>query len=83
MELQTEESDYNGIKLAFGPKVLLDPTFGVTLKELKSKLQGSIKVSKDSTLVLVGKNTVLKDVTLDGTLVTKEGDNITGDQTNN
>lgn len=37
IEYNTEPEDYNGIKLAFGPKILLDPTFALTMKELRDK----------------------------------------------
>ena len=37
IDYSTQPEDYNGIKLAFGPKILLDPTFALTLKELKEK----------------------------------------------
>lgn len=35
-----EEVEYRGLKLRFGPRVVLHPSFGVTLKELKSRLGG-------------------------------------------
>ena len=28
---ETEKTDYNGMSFPFGPKILLDPTFGITL----------------------------------------------------
>ena len=37
IEYNTEPENYNGIKLAFGPKILLDPTFALTMNELKHK----------------------------------------------
>ena len=29
--------DYGGIKIAFGPKIILDPTFALTFNEIKAK----------------------------------------------
>ena len=30
LALETEKKDYNGMAFAFGPKILLDPTFAIT-----------------------------------------------------
>jgi hypothetical protein len=30
IEYQTEKTDYQGVEIAFGPKILLDPTFAIT-----------------------------------------------------
>ena len=30
LTLETEKKDYNGMAFAFGPKILLDPTFAIT-----------------------------------------------------
>jgi hypothetical protein len=30
IETETEKTDYNGMSFAFGPKILLDPTFAIT-----------------------------------------------------
>ena len=32
-----DKENYNGMQFAFGPKVLIDPTFAITLAELKQK----------------------------------------------
>jgi hypothetical protein len=68
IEYNTEVEDYNGIKLAFGPKILLDPTFALTLNELKAKFQGVNKISKDSTLYLSGHSAQVENLTLNGLL---------------
>ena len=69
---------YGGIKSKFGPMILLDPSFAITFKELKDKLQGKIKISKDSTFILEGHNTIVKDLTLDGHLESGEEGLVTG-----
>jgi len=33
------------MKIAFGPKVVLHPSFGVTLKEIRNKIKGDLKIS--------------------------------------
>jgi hypothetical protein len=37
IERATEPVDYSGIKVTFGPRILIDPSFGITFKELKSR----------------------------------------------
>jgi hypothetical protein len=34
IEEQKEKEDFNGMQFAFGPKILLDPRFGITFKEI-------------------------------------------------
>ena len=53
----------------------------MTYNDLKSKFDGINKISKDSTLVLTGENTTIKDLTLDGHLVVKDGEVVTGEYT--
>ena len=74
--------DYAGIKLAYGPKILLDPTFALTLSEIKAKFQGNNKISKDSTLILKGKDSRIENLSLDGYLVLENGAVATGEQAN-
>mmetsp|Transcript_24991 Transcript_24991/g.24454 ORF Transcript_24991/g.24454 Transcript_24991/m.24454 type:complete len:111 (-) Transcript_24991:236-568(-) len=40
VERNTEVQDFEGIKLAFGPMIVLDPTFAITFKELQEKFKG-------------------------------------------
>jgi len=40
------------MQFAFGPKILLDPRFGITFKEIQTKFKGTNKISKDATLLL-------------------------------
>lgn len=69
--------------MAFGPKILLDPTFALSIKELKQKFQGQNRISKDSTLILKGKDARIENLNLDGYLVVKDGDVVTGEVKNN
>jgi UDP-sugar pyrophosphorylase len=57
-----------GIPVTAGPRVVLSPSFAITQKELRSKVQ-SLTLSTRSSLVLDGRHIVLKNLTLDGALV--------------
>jgi hypothetical protein len=57
IEEDTEKVDYAGLKLAFGAKILLDPTFAITIEELRKKVAGTNTISKNSSLILKGINT--------------------------
>lgn len=83
IDYNTEPENYNGIQLAFGPKVLLDPTFALTLNELKNKFKGNNRISKDSTLVLKGKEASIENLNLNGYLRVEESQKATGDVENN
>jgi len=48
--------DFGGVKLAFGPKILMDPMFAITFKEIQCKFAGNNKVSKDASLILSDSN---------------------------
>merc|ERR1712107_225205 len=51
---------YLGITRKIGARIVLQPSFGISLEEIKSKVKGKVTVSKKSVLVLEG------DVTIDG-----------------
>ena len=79
IEKETETKEYSGFKVAFGPKILLDPTFAYTLAELKAKFQGTNSISKNSTLFLKGHKSQIKDLKLDGVLRVENGLIASGD----
>ena len=68
----TDIKDFHGIKLIDGPKILIHPSFGVTLKELQDKFSGQCQISKWSALILKGQNTQIHNLVLDSTFVTLE-----------
>ena len=68
--------------MAYGPKILLDPTFAVSIKEIKAKVRGTNKISKDSVLVLRGKAAQIENLELDGFLVV-EGDTVASGEVKN
>jgi hypothetical protein len=54
------------MRVKFGAKVVLHPSFGVSLAEIKSRC-GFIRITNNSTLVLNGQCT-LNDIEVDGVL---------------
>jgi len=67
IEKETEKTDFNGMAFAFGPKILLDPTFAITFAEIKSKLAGAEannKISKNATLILYDNDEDVKGLDL-------------------
>ena len=73
IDRQTESEEYAGIRLAYGPKILLDPTFALTLRDLRAKFVGETKISKNSTLVLKGLDSKVENLDLDGYLRVEGG----------
>jgi nucleoside-diphosphate kinase len=62
------------MKFAFGPKVLIDPTFALTMQELKDKFQGKCKIAKEASLIASGEDTVFLNLNIGpATLVTGKG----------
>ena len=74
VEDATEEDikDFQGIPIRDGAKVFIHPSFGVTMKEIQDKFEGTNKISKNSILWLEGEKTVIKDLDLDSSLVMNE-----------
>jgi len=83
IEFNTSQEDFGGVKMAYGPKILMDPTFAVSIKELKAKVTGSNRISKDSVLILRGKDSRIENLSLDGYLVVENGTVATGEVKNN
>jgi hypothetical protein len=73
IERETTMNKYGGIPIAFGPKVLMDFSFAVTLSEVRNKFKGTNSISKDSTLILKGIDSSVEDLQLDGYLVVQDG----------
>lgn len=74
IELENKKQDYCGVKLAFGPKILIDPMFAITLKELQIKFAGKNKISKNASMILGESEIFFENLDLDdGTLVCKDG----------
>lgn len=83
VERESEVQEYGGINLKFGPKVFIDPSFALTLSELRSKFTGQVSISKSSSLFLSGKDVYIGDAVIDGYLKTQNGDgNVSGSYDN-
>jgi UDP-sugar pyrophosphorylase len=50
----TETTDCSGILLPFGPKIVLEPSFALTLTELRSRFAGDCEFSGKSTIIFGG-----------------------------
>lgn len=62
-----DDVSFLGIKAKVGARVIMEPSFGISLEAMKQKVKGKIKISKKSALVLEG-DVVVDGLDLDGTL---------------
>ncbi len=58
-----------GMSCKCGARVVLQPSFGITVEEIQSKITGKVDISDASTLIIDGENIELGDLELDGTLI--------------
>jgi UDP-sugar pyrophosphorylase len=63
-----------GIPVTEGPRILLCPSFGITQEEIVAKVQGNVKISKRSSVVLEGHHLSIKNLDVDGALIIRAGD---------
>merc|ERR550517_216823 len=61
------EKDYSGITVPYNSRVVIQPAFGVTLKEIKDRFKGKFSMTKESTIVLEGSIDIY-NLELDGAL---------------
>lgn len=74
VELSDMKEDFNGMQFAFGPKVLIDPMFAITLDEIRCKFAGNNKIAKEGSLILLEKEVYFENLDLgQGTLICKNG----------
>lgn len=74
LETERQKTDYNGQVFAFGPKILMDPMFAITFKEIKCKFHGPNKISKGSSMILSDSNLFFEHLNLGNeTLVCQGG----------
>ena len=52
VEIDEEKDVSEGLKFPFGPKILMDPTFAITLQELKTKFKGKCSISKKASVIM-------------------------------
>lgn len=58
-----------GTNVEFGPKIVISPLYACTLKELDDKINGKIKISSKSSLVLTENSPIINSIEVDGTLI--------------
>jgi UDP-sugar pyrophosphorylase len=63
-----------GEEVDFGPKILIYPSFGFTLKMIENNIKGHLTVTVDSTMILKGKENTIGDLYVDGFAVPQPGD---------
>lgn len=68
IEPNTTPEVFSGISYTFPPKIVIHPSFASSLTELRAKVQGKWEISSRSALILSGKDTVISNLKLDGTL---------------
>ena len=68
----SEPSDYimiAGIPVTPGPRIILCPAFGISKEEYRKKINGPMKISQRSSLILDGHHINIKNLAVDGALV--------------
>lgn len=74
VEFNRQKQDYNGMQFAYGPKILMDPMFAITFKEIKCKFHGPNMLSKDGSMILSDGNLFFENLKLGNeTLVCQGG----------
>jgi UDP-sugar pyrophosphorylase len=63
-----------GIPVTPGPRIILCPAFGISQQEYAEKIHGPVYVTKRSSLVLEGHHLTLKNLSVDGALVIRTGE---------
>jgi UDP-sugar pyrophosphorylase len=65
---EKDEIEFGGLKHAIGPRVSLLPSFGSTIRIMKQKIKGDVKIvgGPRSSLVIGGERTVIGDFELEG-----------------
>ena len=67
---QTVETDCAGIKFKFGPKILLEPSFSLTLQDLRDRFGAGCSFKPPSTIILREKarDKKYENLIIDGTI---------------
>jgi len=69
-----EDVTFLGITAKIGARIIMHPSFAVSLEQMKEKIKGQIKISNRSELIIDG-DVVLNDLKLDGALrITGDGE---------
>ena len=74
IDINDTKESYNGMSFAFGPKILMDPMFAITFKEIKCKFHGQNRIGKNASMILSDSQLFFEDLDLEGeTLVCQGG----------
>ena len=70
------DKTYRGVTVSVGPRIVLHPTFAPCFTLLQAKLPepSKVTVSAKSTLVLIGSQIIIEELSLDGALVCEVAD---------
>ncbi|ETO18437.1 hypothetical protein RFI_18829, partial [Reticulomyxa filosa] len=60
---------FGDIPVEYGARVVLHPSFAVTVQEIQSKIKGNVHITGDSTLAIDGEFIEIHNLELDGTLI--------------
>lgn len=74
IERSEDAQEFAGIPWKFGPKIMLEPSFALTFKDLKDKFEGTeTSFSARSTVILGGDAMVQKmqNLIVDGTVIAR------------
>ncbi|ETO24200.1 hypothetical protein RFI_12957 [Reticulomyxa filosa] len=66
---------FGSVPVENGAKVVLHPSFGVTVHEIRSKIKGNVHISGESTFVVDGEFIEIHNLKLDGTLIIRAKNN--------
>lgn len=71
---EKREFEFLKLRLSVGPRVTLLPSFGVTLRAVREKLKGEIRLrgGPSCSLVLAGTKAVLENVEIEGSLIVND-----------
>ncbi|CAK9103019.1 unnamed protein product [Durusdinium trenchii] len=64
---QPKDVSFLGITASIGARIILAPSFGISLEDMKTKIKGKVSISQKSELLIDG-NVTLNDLDLDGAL---------------
>ncbi|XP_047081875.1 UDP-sugar pyrophosphorylase-like [Lolium rigidum] len=67
-------STFNGQEVEVWPRITWSPRWGLTLKDVKQKVNGNSSVSQRSVLVINGQNVIIDGLSLDGALIVNSVD---------
>jgi len=74
IDINQTKTSYNGMSFAFGPKILMDPMFAITFKEIKCKFHGQNRIGSSASMILSDSHLFFENLDLeDDTLTCQDG----------